>query len=98
GSTVLEALLAPHRSFLPDVAPHLERGGIKALAHITGGGLPGNLPRALPAGLGCLVHRGSWPEPPIFAHLQARGEISDDEMFAVFNMGIGMVLIASPER
>ena len=98
GTRVGAALLAPHRSFLGSVSPLLPSGAIKAMAHITGGGLPGNLPRALPAGLGATVERGSWAEPAIFARLQEAGPVSDAEMFDVFNMGIGFVLVVAPER
>ena len=96
GQSVADALLAPHRSFLEVVSPLLE--DVKAMAHVTGGGLPGNLPRTLPAGLGAKVERGSWDEPPIFALLQSRGGIADDEMFEVFNMGVGFVLVVAQGR
>ena len=98
GTTIAEALLAPHQSFLPYVEPLLARGVVKAMAHITGGGLPGNLPRTLPAGLGARLERGSWDEPAIFAALQQRRAISDAEMFEVFNMGIGFVVVVAAER
>lgn len=98
GTTVGAALMAPHRSFLPQVTPLLAGGALKALAHITGGGLPGNLPRALPPGRGARLHRGSWQEPPIFALLQSRGAVSDAEMFDVFNMGLGFIAVVAPER
>ena len=63
------------------------------LAHVTGGGLPGNLARVLPAGCDAVVDRGSWPVPRIFAEVQRRGEVDDDEMARVFNLGIGMVAV-----
>lgn len=91
--TVADALLAPHRSFLATLAPLLREGVVKGMAHITGGGLPGNLPRSLPAGLGARLDRGSWPVPAIFDLIQRTGEVADAEMLAVFNLGIGMVLI-----
>ena len=98
GTAVWRALLAPHSSFLPVVGPLLAIGAIKAMAHITGGGLPGNLPRALPDGMGARLERGTWPEPEIFARLQRHGGVSDEEMFEVFNMGVGFVLIVAAER
>lgn len=101
GTEVVDALLAPHASFLPVVRPLLadpHGTAIKAMAHITGGGLPGNLPRTLPEGLGARVDRGSWAEPEIFGLLQERGAIAEDELFEVFNMGVGYVLVVAAER
>ena len=69
---------------------------IKAMAHITGGGLGGNLPRVLPAGLTVRVKRDSWPVPPIFTLIAAKGPVDDLEMSGVFNMGIGFVMIVAP--
>lgn len=97
GATVGEALLAPHRGYLAALEPLLERGKVRALAHVTGGGLPGNLPRVLPAGLGARVRRGSWEVPPIFRLIQKGGAVSDEEMLRTFNMGIGMVVVLAPE-
>jgi phosphoribosylformylglycinamidine cyclo-ligase len=96
GATVGEALLAPHRGYLGALEPLLERGKIRALAHVTGGGLPGNVPRALPPGLGARIHRGSWDVPPLFRLIQKGGAVRDDEMYRAFNMGIGMVVAVSP--
>jgi len=93
GATVGEALLAPHRGYLAPLEPLLEREKIHALAHITGGGLPGNLPRVLPRGLGATVRRGSWEVPPLFRLIEAGGGVSEEEMFRTFNMGIGMVAL-----
>ena len=79
------------------VAMALVRAGLaKGIAHITGGGLPGNLPRVLPAGTAAVLRRGSWSVPRIFDELQRLGEVSDDEMAAVFNLGVGMVVVVSP--
>ena len=97
GATVGEALLVPHRSYLSALEPLLERRKIHALAHITGGGFPGNIPRVLPDGLGARVHKGSWPVPPLFRLIQKGGSVPEDEMFRTFNMGIGMVVIVAPE-
>lgn len=96
GCTLAEALLAPHRSYLSILYPLLPH--VKALAHITGGGFLDNIPRALPEDLGAEIHLGSWPVPPLWSLIQVRGNISSDEMFHVFNMGIGMVVIADQSR
>jgi phosphoribosylaminoimidazole synthetase len=97
--TLASALLAPHRSYLPDLWPLLpgQGGPLKALAHLTGGGFIDNLPRVLPDGLGAVIRLGSWPIPPIFDLIQQRGEIAPAEMYHVFNMGIGMVVVLASE-
>jgi phosphoribosylformylglycinamidine cyclo-ligase len=97
GTTLGEVLLAPHQGYLAALEPLLERGKVRALAHITGGGLPGNIPRVVPKGLGVRIRRGSWDIPPIFRLIQAGGRVSDEEMFRTFNMGIGMVVFVAPE-
>jgi phosphoribosylformylglycinamidine cyclo-ligase len=91
-----EALLAPHRCYLPALEPLLERGKLRALAHITGGGFPGNLPRVLPPGLGAVVRRGAWEVPALFRLIQRGGGVPEDEMYRTFNMGIGMVAVVNP--
>ncbi|MBN2386202.1 MAG: phosphoribosylformylglycinamidine cyclo-ligase [Anaerolineales bacterium] len=91
-----EALLAPHRSYYPLLHPLLAR--IKALAHLTGGSFIENIPRVLPEGIGAVVRRGSWPVPPLFDLIQARGEVDPLEMHRVFNMGIGMVVVVAQEE
>ena len=96
GTTVAAALLAPHRSYVAALEPLLERDKVGALAHITGGGFPGNVPRVLPEGLGARVRRGSWEVPAVFRLIQRGGEVADDEMYRTFNMGIGMVVCVSP--
>jgi phosphoribosylformylglycinamidine cyclo-ligase len=96
GSTVSEALLATHASFLPQIGRLLDTGMIKGLAHITGGGFLENIPRILPEGISVEIKRGSWPELPVFGFLQRLGNVSDQEMFRTFNMGIGMIMICSP--
>jgi phosphoribosylamine--glycine ligase/phosphoribosylformylglycinamidine cyclo-ligase len=100
GVTLAEALLAPHRSYSNLILPILEQfpEGINALVHITGGGFIENIPRILPEGLSAIIDSGSWPIPPVFRWLQERGKISDAEMYRVFNMGIGMVVIAPAEH
>ena len=93
GTTVGAALLAPHRSYLSALEPLLERRKIHALAHITGGGFPGNIPRVLPPGLAARVRKGAWEVPPLFRLIQKGGTVSEDEMYRTFNMGVGMVVI-----
>jgi phosphoribosylformylglycinamidine cyclo-ligase len=96
GMTVGEALLVPHRCYLNELKPFLRQ--VKALAHITGGGFPGNVPRVMPPGVTARFDTDAWEVPPIFKLIQQRGGISRDEMYRVFNMGSGMVIIASPEN
>ena len=97
GETVGAAFLRPHRSYLKAVASLLDEGVIKGMAHITGGGITENLPRALPEGVRFSLDRDSWTVPPLFTWLQRAGGVSDAEMFRTFNMGIGLIAIASPE-
>jgi len=96
GTSVGEALLAPHRSYLKDLKPVL--GAIKGLAHITGGGFIDNIPRTLPDGTSARINRGNWDVLPIFDLIRELGDIADAEMYRVFNMGIGMVIFAGPEK
>ena len=98
GTTVGEALLRSHRSYLAAVRPLVERRWLRGMAHITGGGIPGNLTRILPAGAGARVDCHSWTPPAIFQFLQRAGNVSGDEMFRAFNMGIGLVLVCAPDR
>ena len=93
GVTLGEALLAPHRCYCRDVKTVLPQ--VKGIAHITGGGLIDNVPRILPEGLAARFGRGTWRVPPIFTLIQREGNVSDDEMFHVFNMGLGMVLVCA---
>lgn len=93
GRTVAEALLAVHRSYLPAVGPLLEQGLVKAAAHITGGGIPDNLPRALPAALGAEIFLDSWDEPPLFDLLRRAGHVPEEDMRRTFNLGVGMILV-----
>lgn len=89
GESVADALLAVHRSYVPAIRPVL--GAIHGLAHITGGGIAGNLVRVLPEGVEAFVDPAAWPLPPLFAAIQAGGEVGTDEMREVFNLGIGMI-------
>jgi phosphoribosylformylglycinamidine cyclo-ligase len=93
GRTVGEALLAVHRSYAPEVAALRAETPVKGLAHITGGGVFDNLPRALPAGLGASIERGSWEIPPICAYLVDEGELKEQEAYHALNMGLGMLVV-----
>jgi phosphoribosylaminoimidazole synthetase len=92
-----EALLEPHRSYLGVLGPVIDAGLVKALAHITGGGLPENLPRVLPDGIDANVRLGSWPVPPLFQLVRelATG-VDTHELHRMLNMGIGMVVVCDP--
>ncbi|MEX2543264.1 MAG: phosphoribosylformylglycinamidine cyclo-ligase [Trueperaceae bacterium] len=94
--TVADALLAPHRSYLAAVEPLL--GLVRGMVHVTGGGIPGNLPRVLPQGSGARIELGSWPVPAIFELIAQTGEVARSEMHRVFNMGAGYLLIVAPEH
>ena len=96
GRTLGEELLEPHRCYYPKLKSALRL--VKGLAHITGGGLPGNVSRVLPPGLAARFHKGSWSIPPIFSLIQQRGNIAVSEMHRVFNMGLGMVVFCPPEN
>lgn len=92
-ATVGQALLAPHLNYLPVLQPLLEQRLVRAMAHITGGGLTENVPRILPPGCAAHIRLGSWPVLPIFSLLQKLGHIDLPEMLRTFNMGAGMVVI-----
>lgn len=101
GTTLGDALLRPHRAYLTDVAPLLDAPDgplVRGMAHITGGGLPGNISRVLPDGTAVALDPAAWTVPPIFHLIAARGGVSADEMPHVFNMGLGFILIAAPEQ
>ncbi|MBA3892646.1 MAG: phosphoribosylformylglycinamidine cyclo-ligase [Gemmatimonadales bacterium] len=93
--TVAEVLLDVHRSYFRSVMPVISQ--LHGLAHITGGGIPGNLVRILPAGCEALVDPASWEPPPLFTILQRAGGISSDEMRDVFNLGVGLIAVLPPE-
>ena len=97
GVTIGEALLAPHRSYLPVIRPLLASGLIKGMAHITGGGITDNLPRVLPAGTHAVIDRARWEVPAIFQWLQRTGHVPDDDMLRTFNMGIGLIVACAAE-
>jgi phosphoribosylformylglycinamidine cyclo-ligase len=92
GQKLGKALLAPTRIYVKPLLALHRAGLLHAAAHITGGGLPGNLPRVLPPGVTAVLEAGSWPVPPVFAFLAEAGNVSADEMLRVFNCGLGMVL------
>jgi phosphoribosylformylglycinamidine cyclo-ligase len=98
GRSVGDVMLEPTRIYVAAVLPVREH--VHAMAHITGGGLPGNLPRVLPVGCRAVVRRAAWAEsaPPVFQTLQQAGRVSDEEMFRTFNMGIGYVLVVPADR
>ena len=96
GRTLGEELLEPHRCYYNQLKPLLPL--IKGIAHITGGGLIGNVPRVLPQGVAAQFRSQAWTIPPIFPLIQQRGNVDRDEMYRAFNMGIGMVLISSPDN
>jgi phosphoribosylformylglycinamidine cyclo-ligase len=95
---LVDELLEPCAIYTPEVLALAREGFVRAAAHITGGGIVENLPRALPPGLGAEVDRDSWPEPPIFALVRADTGAGEDDLYATFNMGIGMVLVVSPDH
>mgnify|MGYP006421832537 CR=1 FL=1 len=96
--TLGEALLTPTRIYVQGLRPHIFDGRVRALAHITGGGLIENIPRVLPDGLGVHLDAAQWPLPPVFKWLAEKGDIAMDEMLRTFNCGIGMVAVCSPKR
>ncbi len=96
GCTVGEELLKIHRQYRTLLEPLMERGLIKGLAHITGGGLTDNLPRVLPAGCRAEIELSCWEVPPVFRIIQRAGKVEQAEMMRAFNMGIGMAVVADP--
>jgi len=97
GRPLGEALLVPHRSYLREIRPLLDEVPVHGMAHVTGGGLVDNVPRILPAGTRARIRRGAWPVPPLFRLIQEGGNLSADEAYRVFNMGIGYVLVLPGE-
>lgn len=95
GQSFAEALLAPTRIYVKPLLALIKQVTVKGLAHITGGGLTGNIPRILPENVTAMIERSAWPLPPLFQWLQREGNVADEEMFRVFNCGIGMVVIVS---
>lgn len=95
--TLGEALMAPTVIYVKQVLDIIGKGGVKGIAHITGGGFTDNIPRVFPKGLGAVIYEGSWKVLPVFKWIQQAGKIEDAEMRRTFNMGIGMVLVVSKE-
>ncbi len=98
GKTLAQALLAPTRIYVKSVLPHLKAGQVSGLAHITGGGLIENPPRAIAEGLAPRFDWNAWSPPPVFDWLQQTGGVADQEMRRTFNCGVGLVLIVPPEN
>ncbi len=96
GESVGDALLAPHRWYGRALLPLAEQGVIRAMAHVTGGGIAGNLVRVLPEGCRAHVSAGEWPRPPLFRWLQSAGDVPEDDARSALNLGIGMVLVVAP--
>ena len=98
GIALGEELLRPTRIYVPEILPLLHRFHIKGMAHITGGGLPGNLSRILPEGLQAVIDASSWEIPPVFGLIEKLGPVARGEMYRTFNMGIGFALVVPPEE
>jgi phosphoribosylformylglycinamidine cyclo-ligase/phosphoribosylamine--glycine ligase/phosphoribosylformylglycinamidine cyclo-ligase len=98
GAPLADFLLEPHRNYLPVLEAGLKAQIPKGLAHITGGGFIDNLPRILPEGCGAVIRKSSWEVPALFQLIQRLGDINLDEMYRVFNMGIGMVAVVASEQ
>ncbi len=96
GATVADVMLRVHRSYRASLSP--VRGMVRAMAHITGGGLPGNLNRALPPGCDAVVETGSWEIPNLYRVLEDAGQVAREEMYRAFNMGVGMVVIVDRQH
>jgi phosphoribosylformylglycinamidine cyclo-ligase len=100
GQTLADALLTPHRCYYGELKPllvALPEAPLRGIAHITGGGIPGNVPRILPEGLGARIDKSTWEVPPLFRLIQGRGNVAEEEMYRTFNMGIGIVLAVAPD-
>ena len=96
GLTLGEILLEPTRIYAKDVLALLEKVAVKAIAHVTGGGLPGNVPRNLPDGTRAVLEERRWPRPAIFDLVEREGQVPRQEMYRTFNMGLGLALVLAP--
>ncbi len=96
GAPLAEVLLTPTRIYTRAVTAAIAAGGVRALCHVTGGGLPGNLPRVLPDGLGAVIDERAIPRPPVFEVIARLGGVAEDEMRRTFNLGVGLVIVAEP--
>jgi len=97
GGKVYEVLLTPTRIYVKSILKLLEQVEVKGMAHITGGGIPGNLVRVLPKSVNAVVKKGSWKVPEIFRFIEEKGNVPEEEMFRTFNMGIGYTVVVAPE-
>ncbi len=97
GKTLADALLEPTRIYAKDVLAVLEQVPVRSFAHITGGGLPGNVPRNLPDGTRAVLEERRWPRPAIFDVIEREGQVPRDEMYRTFNMGLGLVAVVAPK-
>jgi phosphoribosylformylglycinamidine cyclo-ligase len=93
GASLGEALLTPTRLYVKSALAAIGRGGVKGLAHITGGGIPGNLPRALPVGLDAELDLSAWELPPVFGWLSREAALAQSEMLRTFNCGVGLIAV-----
>jgi phosphoribosylformylglycinamidine cyclo-ligase len=98
GKKVYEILLEPTKIYAKSILELLKEVKVKGMAHITGGGIPGNLVRVLPEGVKAVIEKGSWEVPRIFTFIQEKGSVPEEEMFKTFNMGIGYAVVVSPEE
>jgi phosphoribosylformylglycinamidine cyclo-ligase len=98
GNKIGAELLKPHLCYAPALKNIVARGWVSALAHITGGGIPGNLPRVLPSGVRAKIDLASWHVPPIFKYLAGVGKMENDELLQSFNLGVGMILVVPPKN
>jgi phosphoribosylformylglycinamidine cyclo-ligase len=96
--SLADELLVPSVVYAPAIAALLRHVDVRAIAHVTGGGLPGNVTRVLPDGADAQIDPGTWESPRIFGEIQRLGEVSDDEMRKVFNLGIGMVVVVAADE
>lgn len=97
GTPALERLLEPSVIYAPAAVEAARSGGVHGLVHVTGGGLPGNVPRVLPDGMGATIDRSTWTAPRVFSWLVEQGSLSDQDAFGAFNMGIGFVAVVDPD-
>lgn len=97
GTTVAGALMAVHRCYAPSIRPLLEKYEVHGMAHITGGGIQGNLNRIMPEGLGAVISKASWEVPPVFAWLQEQGDLDPVDIYRTFNMGVGYIVVVPPD-
>ncbi|MFB6099146.1 MAG: AIR synthase-related protein, partial [Salinibacter sp.] len=97
GTSIGEALLRVHRSYLRPIQALLEARLVRGVAHITGGGLPGNLRRVMPEGCSAVVDYDAWDRPPLFSLIQSKGDVPEEDMRRTFNLGVGLVVIVREE-